>query len=150
MRKNGNKWDGVLILWEIGLLYRQSDFNKAIKNMSSLLNYAHRHKLSSLENIVFNTYQNMGVIEMDKTKVFIVHGHDDLAKEQTARLVEKLGLEAIILHEQASGGDTIIEKIEKYSNVGFGIVLYTPCDLGKSKNQLDLKNRARQKVVLGT
>ena len=86
-------------------------------------------------------------VEMDKTKAFIVHGHDELAKEETARFVEKLGLEAIILHEQASGGDTIIEKIERYSNVGFGIVLYTPCDLGKSKNDLDLKNRARQNVI---
>ena len=48
-RKIGNKWDEVLVLWEIGLLYKQSDFNKAVTNMSSLLEYAHRHKLSSLE-----------------------------------------------------------------------------------------------------
>jgi len=58
--------------------------------------------------------------------VFIVHGHDDLAKTETARFVEKLGFTAIILHEQASGGKTIIEKIEAYANIGFGIVLYTP------------------------
>ena len=40
-------------------------------------------------------------------KVFIVHGRDDLAKEQIARFLEKVELEAIILHEQSSRGKTI-------------------------------------------
>ena len=85
---------------------------------------------------------------MDKSKVFIVHGHDDAAKSEAARFVEKIGLEAIILHEQASLGDTIIEKIEKNSNVGFAIVLYTPCDEGAPKGEKNhLKPRARQNVV---
>ena len=85
---------------------------------------------------------------MDKSKVFIVHGHDDAAKEAVARFVEKIGFEAIILHEQASSGKTIIEKIEEYTNVGFGIVLYTPCDLVASKGEKDHpKPRARQNVV---
>jgi predicted nucleotide-binding protein len=54
----------------------------------------------------------------------------------------------IILHEQASSGDTIIEKIERNSNVGFGIVLYTPCDFGGKQqvNKIE-KPRARQNVV---
>lgn len=87
-------------------------------------------------------------IELDKSQVFIVHGHDDVAKTKTARFVEKLGFEAIILHEQASSSKTIIEKIEEYSNVGFGIILYTPCDIGGKKNaNPDLKSRARQNVV---
>lgn len=85
---------------------------------------------------------------MDKSKVFIVHGHDDAAKEKVARFIEKLGFEAIILHEQASSGNTIIEKIEEYSNVGFAIVLYTPCDEGGPKGKKDqVKPRARQNVV---
>ena len=85
---------------------------------------------------------------LNKSKVFIVHGHDEAAKEAAARLVEKIGLEAIILHEQASSGQTIIEKIEANTNVGFAIVLYTPCDLGASKGEKDhLKPRARQNVI---
>ncbi len=84
---------------------------------------------------------------MDKTKVFIVHGHDNEAKQETARFIEKLGLEAIILHELASKGQTIIEKIEENSNVGFAVVLYTPCDEGRGKNQSELKDRARQNVI---
>ena len=91
---------------------------------------------------------NKSKAPMDKSKVFIVHGHDNAAKEAVARFIEKIGLQAIILHEQASSGQTIIEKIEANSNVGFGIVLYTPCDLGTTQKQKeDLKPRARQNVV---
>lgn len=82
----------------------------------------------------------------DLEKVFIVHGHDDALKLDVARFVEKLGLEAIILHEQSSNGRTIIEKIEANTNVGFGIVLYSPCDVGGKVNE-SLNDRARQNVV---
>lgn len=78
-------------------------------------------------------------------KVFIVH---DLAKEEMARFLEKAGLNPIILHEQASSSQTIIEKIESYSDVGYAVVLYTPCDVGgKQSSELELKSRARQNVV---
>jgi predicted nucleotide-binding protein len=84
-------------------------------------------------------------------KIFIVHGHDGETKEKTARFLEKLGYEALILHEQASRSKTIIEKIEKYSeDVDFAIVLYTPDDMGNVKTEAEngtLKFRARQNVV---
>lgn len=82
-------------------------------------------------------------------KVFIVHGHDDTAKIETARTLEKAGFEAIILHEQADGGLTIIEKIEKYTDVDFAVVLYTECDKGRAKGATvdDERFRARQNVV---
>lgn len=87
-------------------------------------------------------------LKMDKNKVFIVHGHDDGAVDKVARFVSKLGFEAIILHEQSSSGDTIIEKIIRYSDVGFGIVLYTECDIGGVKADPQTFNpRARQNVV---
>lgn len=84
----------------------------------------------------------------DKNKVFIVHGHDDLAKEQLARFVSQVGLVPIILHEQASSSKTIIEKIEKYADeVCFAIVLYTPCDVGAKAGVEVLSSRSRQNVV---
>ncbi|WP_235634841.1 TIR domain-containing protein [Bacillus mycoides] len=85
--------------------------------------------------------------EIDNKKVFIVHGHDESVKIAVARFLERLDLKPIILHEQASGGTTIIEKIENNTDVGFGIVLYTPCDLGKAKNDDELQIRARQNVI---
>ncbi|MGE8681525.1 MAG: TIR domain-containing protein [Achromobacter marplatensis] len=86
----------------------------------------------------------------DKNKVFIVHGHDELTKTKVARFIEQLGYQAIILHEQASGGKTIIEKIEAYTDVGFAIILYTPDDVGglnKAESTSVQKSRARQNVV---
>ena len=41
-----------------------------------------------------------------KQKIFIVHGHNGEIKESLARLIEKQGIQAIILHEQANQGDT--------------------------------------------
>lgn len=84
----------------------------------------------------------------DKNKVFIVHGHDNEVKLEVARFIEKIGFEPIILHEQASNSKTIIEKIESYSDVGFGVVLYTDCDVGAKKSDFEhLNKRARQNVV---
>lgn len=95
-----------------------------------------------------NNTPNTSKAPMDKSRVFIVHGHDDAAREAVARFVENLGFKAIILHEQASSGKTIIEKIEANSNVGFAIVLYTPCDEGRPKGEENqLKPRARQNVI---
>jgi predicted nucleotide-binding protein len=83
-----------------------------------------------------------------KEKIFIVHGRDDNAKIETARFVERLGFKAVILHEQANSGETIIEKIESNTNVGFAIVLYTPCDSGSlTEDTSNLRHRARQNVV---
>lgn len=81
-------------------------------------------------------------------KVFIVHGHDDGARETLARFLEKLGFEAIILHEQANRGGTVIEKIEANRDVGFAVVLLTPDDEGRRVKEQELKPRARQNVLL--
>jgi predicted nucleotide-binding protein len=81
-------------------------------------------------------------------KIFIVHGHDESAQNKTARFIEKLGFEAIILHENASAGRTIIEKIEDYTDVKYAVVLYTPDDVGNQKSKADSLNlRARQNVI---
>lgn len=92
---------------------------------------------------------NVSALEADKNfdKVFIVHGHDGEMKHAVARLVEKQGLTAVILSEQANPGDTIIEKFEKHSDVGGAICLFTADDLGHAKTEPDEHPRARQNVV---
>jgi predicted nucleotide-binding protein len=81
-------------------------------------------------------------------KVFIVHGHDEGPRESVARFIEKLGFEAIILHTRPNKGRTIITKFrEEAAGVGFAVVLMTPDDLGKAKEDTDLKPRARQNVI---
>lgn len=89
----------------------------------------------------------------DMNKVFIVHGHDDALKDKVARFIENLNLKAIILHEQSDRGQTIINKFEANSDVGFAIVLYTPCDVGRpiklnaEGKEYPERNRARQNVI---
>ena len=102
------------------------------------------------DHVEKETQPKAGLADADAVKnkkVFIVHGHDDLLKESVARLVEKIGLEAVILHEQANEGLTIIQKLEKQADVGYAIILYTPCDEGRKKGSENSKPRARQNVV---
>jgi len=81
-------------------------------------------------------------------EIFIVHGRDEAAKESVSRFIERLGLRAIILHEQSNVGRTIIEKFEHHSNVGFAVVLLTPDDIGAPKDwPEDAKPRARLNVI---
>jgi len=83
-------------------------------------------------------------------KVFVVHGHDKEAKEGTARFLERLGLQPIVLHEQPSSGRTVIEKFESYSgDIAFAVVLLTPDDVGAVETAAkDLRPRARQNVIM--
>jgi len=86
---------------------------------------------------------------LNSTRVFVVHGHDQEARETVARFIERLGLEPIILHEQPTGGRTVIEKLEHHGDVAFAVVLLTPDDVGKaSSSSDDPVPRARQNVVL--
>lgn len=82
-------------------------------------------------------------------KVFIVHGHNDGIKNDIARFLEKLKLEAIILHERPNNGKTIIEKFEhESSDLSFALVLLTADDQGaKMGSPESLKPRARQNVI---
>ena len=85
---------------------------------------------------------------MDTKKVFVIHGRDEGTKDTVARFLEKLGLEAIVLHEQANAGRTVIEKFEDFDHPGFAVVLFTPDDRGGLQNDRnDFKPRARQNVI---
>lgn len=81
-------------------------------------------------------------------RIFIVHGHDDSAKDELFVLLSSMGLKPRILKEEPDEGKTIIEKLEYYSDdVGYVIVLLTPDDLG-GQDKKSLKPRARQNVIL--
>ena len=90
-----------------------------------------------------------GSAEPNNKKIFVVYGHDEIARTQLEALLRRWDLEPIILDQQASGGQTIIEKLEEYgSDVGYAIVLATPDDEGKAKAETTYKSRVRQNVVL--
>ncbi|MCB0814493.1 MAG: nucleotide-binding protein [Flavobacteriales bacterium] len=80
--------------------------------------------------------------------IFIVHGHNEEIKQSVGRIISKLGLNPIILHEQSNSGMTVIEKLEKHSEVEFAIVLLTFDDYGNAKNEKNMMKRSRQNVIL--
>jgi predicted nucleotide-binding protein len=83
--------------------------------------------------------------------VFVVYGHDGTARTQLEAMLRRWQLEPIILDQIPSEGQTLIEKLEKYSHqdVCFAVVLATPDDFGYRKDHEDEKKfRARQNVIL--
>lgn len=89
-------------------------------------------------------------VTANSKQVFIVHGHDEEMKNSVARVLEKLGLEPIILHEQADQGRTVIEKFVGHSDVPFAVILFSADDWAyqKNSNPESARPRARQNVVL--
>ncbi|EGQ8181308.1 nucleotide-binding protein [Vibrio parahaemolyticus] len=88
-------------------------------------------------------------------QVFVVHGHDEMAREQLELVLHKLGIDHFILANSGGGGLTIIESLEakigqNSTATSFGIVLMTPDDMGYALSSGDesIQPRARQNVVL--
>jgi predicted nucleotide-binding protein len=80
-------------------------------------------------------------------KVFLVHGHDNDAKNEVARFLSRIGLEEIILHERPNLGRHLLTKFEEESEgAAFAVVLMTPDDQ-VPLNGTTSRKRARQNVV---
>lgn len=87
-------------------------------------------------------------VKLKTGRVFVVHGRDDKAKLEVRVFLEQLDLDPVILDEQPSGGQTVIEKFEEHTDVDFAVVLLTPDDRGKLAGSSDEPQpRARQNVI---
>jgi predicted nucleotide-binding protein len=87
-------------------------------------------------------------------RVFVVHGHDEAAKQELEIILTEMGLEPIVLHRQSDGGRTIIEKFEHYSDVGFAFIILTPDEITYPSKQSSFDDsdrsnefRARPNVI---
>ncbi len=78
-------------------------------------------------------------------KVFVVHGHDEVAKTNLEIFLRDIGLDPIVLHRQADEGLTIIEKFEKHSDVGYAFILLTPDEVAYIANEDGLPDEKRRK-----
>ena len=81
-------------------------------------------------------------------KVFVIHGHNDEVKSNVTRILEKLGIEPIVLHEKANEKNTLIEIIGNNVDASFAIVLLTGDDVGKNQKESNLNPRAGQNIIL--
>ncbi|ERI61146.1 TIR domain-containing protein [Xylella fastidiosa] len=86
------------------------------------------------------------------SKVFVVYGHDDAARTELEAMLRRWKLEPLILDQLPSEGQTIIEKLEKYTaEVKFAVVLATPDDEGfRACHENEKMFRARQNCCTGT
>jgi predicted nucleotide-binding protein len=84
----------------------------------------------------------------DYSRVFVVHGHDEAARELVVRVLEKLEITPVIVHEHANRGKTLAEKLRHHGCVPFAVVLLTPDDEGRVVGADHLRFRARQNVLL--
>lgn len=104
---------------------------------------------TAVEELEFrkNSEINKEEITFQNKKVFIVHGHDEVMKDQLLILLKEIGLEPIVLHRQVDeGSSTVIEKFEKYSkDVGYAFVLLTPDDIAYSSTEENLSEKDRKK-----
>lgn len=80
-------------------------------------------------------------------KVFVVHGHDEVAKTNLEIFLREIGLDPIVLHRQADEGLTIIEKFEKHSEVGYAFILLTPDEVAYLASEEKLPDDERRKEL---
>ncbi len=82
-------------------------------------------------------------------RIFIIHGHDVALKMELARLLERLELLPIVLHEQPDQGKTVLSKLRaELKDVGYAFALLTADDLASPVGTPRArKKRARQNVV---
>lgn len=87
----------------------------------------------------------MDEIDIDNSKIFIAHGHDTNFLKDVRLFLSQNHVETIILEDMPSGGKTIIEKLEKYSQVKCAIILLSPED--KVQTEGEIVYRARQNAI---
>lgn len=82
--------------------------------------------------------------------VFVVYGHAVDSRNELEAMLRRWGLNPLILDQLTSGGQTIIEKLERTrKDAGFAVVLATPDDEGhRAEHGEEKAFRARQNVVL--
>lgn len=109
---------------------------------------------AGLDILEFQPIEESKHIFERNSKAFVVHGHDEVLKNQVEIFINEIGLEPIVLHRQADEGLTLIEKFEKHSDVGYAFILLTPDDISYTQSE-ELKPdedrnkeyRARQNVI---
>ncbi len=78
-------------------------------------------------------------------KVFVVHGHDLEFKTEVENFIHEIGLEPVVLHRKPDEGQTIIEKFEKHSDVGYAFILLTPDEIAYAIDQENRPDTDRSK-----
>ncbi len=149
--------DGAILNWyeSTGTVQFQGKPEAKSKLETDLATYTGIAAPTSAPAPVNAQASTQSTVQTNSSKVFVVHGHDSVAREQLELVVHKLGLDPFVLQNTGGSGLTIIEALEneigpRTSAARFGIVLLTPDDIGyaKAAGDKEAQPRARQNVVL--
>ncbi len=81
-------------------------------------------------------------------RVFVVHGRNEEMRGRVVSLLSRIGLEAIVLHEQPNMGRHLLTKfVDEAELVTFAVVVMTDDDVG-GPTRSELRPRTRQNVIL--
>jgi predicted nucleotide-binding protein len=81
-------------------------------------------------------------------RVFVVHGRNEEMRSSVVSLLSRVGLEAIVLHEQPNMGRHLLTKfVDEAELVTFAVVVMTDDDVGGPTSG-ELRPRTRQNVIL--
>ena len=133
--------------------YKKGDSVHVIGNGSDKFESAQGFILGSLSAAV-DTLEFEPKVEEDgkrtfekNNRVFVVHGHNEKLKNQLEIFLIEIGLEPVVLHRKPDEGLTIIEKFEKYSDVGYAFILLTPDDVSYSASEANMLDSDRKKEM---
>lgn len=155
-----SRWSGIstIAMHDPSLGEKISDLYKNIdRKIHRIDSIIERLELIPLRNTTSSdkaTEDNSPHSQSKTKKVFIVHGHDEVAKTSLEVFLHEIGLEPVVLHRQADEGLTVIEKFEKHSDVGYAFILLTPDEIayikseqGKQDDERKKEFRARPNVI---
>lgn len=128
---------------KIADLYKSID--QKIHRIDSIIERLELIPLSNSASSAETTEEQPDRGQAKTKKVFVVHGHDEIAKTNLEVFLHEIGLEPVVLHRQADEGLTIIEKFEKHSDVGYAFILLTPDEITYIKADQDKKDDERKK-----
>ena len=130
------------------------DIDKKIHRLDSIIERLELFPLASAQRSEASIDAQEEISPARSRKVFVVHGHDEVAKTNLEVFLHEIGLEPVVLHRQADEGLTIIEKFEKHSEVGYAFILLTPDEIAylksdevKPEGQRRKEARARPNVI---
>ncbi len=125
----------ILVSGEVVNVYDKGTFNVQGKNIATVKTLLETNASKPIER---------------PDKIFVVYGHDRDARTQLEAMLRRWNIEPLILDQLPSEGQTIIEKLENYTQKAhYAVVLATADDEGHIANKPDEKlHRARQNVVL--
>lgn len=124
---------------------RYKNIDNKIHRLDSIIDRLELIPLNQTSQTLNNISSQQFTAQPRSKKVFVVHGHDEVAKTSLEVFLHEIGLEPIVLHRQADVGMTIIEKFEKHSDVGYAFILLTPDEIAYLASEESKADELRHK-----